>query len=392
MTNQVSSRWESIAERTWDAVVVGAGPAGSIAARELARRGCSVLLVDRAAFPRWKVCGCCLNGSLLATLDAIGLGGLVDRLGAVPLKEVRIAARGCEARIWLSRGAALSRHTFDEALIRAAMDAGASFAAQVEARVEGASDASRVILLRSIGRPARVSARVVLVAHGLSGQALDGVPRLQSRPVRGARIGAGVVVDGAPSDYQPGIIYLASAAGGYVGLVGLEDGRLGVAAALDRELTRASGGPGPAAAAILRANGWPAVPSAGDHAWRGTAALTRRPSKVAAERVFLLGDAAGYVEPFTGEGMAWAAASAVAAAPLAAEAVREWRPTMIGEWTIRHRRLLGGRQSICRTITAGLRHPSVVHTCLAVLSRFPALAGPVMRRLNAPVVLEGIAP
>src|SRR5207248_9566682 len=47
--------------RTWDVLVVGAGPAGSSAARGLARRGPSVLFGDQAAFPRWKGCGCCLN-------------------------------------------------------------------------------------------------------------------------------------------------------------------------------------------------------------------------------------------------------------------------------------------------------------------------------------------
>src|SRR5262249_26661731 len=59
---------EEAARRSWHALVVGAGPAGATAARELARRGLDVLLVDRAAFPRWKVCGCCLNGNALATL------------------------------------------------------------------------------------------------------------------------------------------------------------------------------------------------------------------------------------------------------------------------------------------------------------------------------------
>jgi flavin-dependent dehydrogenase len=52
---------ESAAGRLWDVVVVGAGPAGAMAARELARRGAGVLLVDRAQFPRYKVCGGCLN-------------------------------------------------------------------------------------------------------------------------------------------------------------------------------------------------------------------------------------------------------------------------------------------------------------------------------------------
>ncbi|MGE3182997.1 MAG: FAD-dependent monooxygenase, partial [Phycisphaerae bacterium] len=44
-------------EETWDGVSVGAGPAGAMAARGLASRGVKVRLVDRAPFPRYKVCG-----------------------------------------------------------------------------------------------------------------------------------------------------------------------------------------------------------------------------------------------------------------------------------------------------------------------------------------------
>ncbi|HEY7428386.1 MAG TPA: FAD-dependent oxidoreductase, partial [Gemmataceae bacterium] len=74
MTVAATTGLEEASRRTWDVVVVGAGPAGAMAAHELARRGCAVLLVDRAAFPRWKVCGCCLNGHALVTLQAAGLG------------------------------------------------------------------------------------------------------------------------------------------------------------------------------------------------------------------------------------------------------------------------------------------------------------------------------
>jgi flavin-dependent dehydrogenase len=66
---------------TWEVVVIGAGPAGSIAARECAKQGLRTLLVDKAAFPRPKVCGCCLNANAMATLERLGLGGAVARLG-----------------------------------------------------------------------------------------------------------------------------------------------------------------------------------------------------------------------------------------------------------------------------------------------------------------------
>lgn len=77
--------------RIWDAIVVGAGPAGALAARELARWHCSVLLVDKAVFPRSKVCGCCLNGRALAVLREADLGHLPATLGAVQLADILLA-------------------------------------------------------------------------------------------------------------------------------------------------------------------------------------------------------------------------------------------------------------------------------------------------------------
>ena len=108
-----------VAAGMWDAVVVGAGPAGALAARESARRGLRVLLVDREAFPRWKVCGCCLSGRALGTLAGVGLADLPHRHGALPLREVRLAARHRDAVVALPDGVALSRQTLDAALVEA---------------------------------------------------------------------------------------------------------------------------------------------------------------------------------------------------------------------------------------------------------------------------------
>src|SRR5438132_14182323 len=79
-------------DRCWDVVVIGAGPAGAMAARQLARMGKSVLLVDKAYFPRWKVCGCCLNAGALATLRAAGLGKLATQCGAGAIQNVLLSA------------------------------------------------------------------------------------------------------------------------------------------------------------------------------------------------------------------------------------------------------------------------------------------------------------
>ena len=103
--------------------VIGAGPAGAVAARELARRGVNVLLVDKATFPRPKVCGCCLNAAEIATLDAIGLGHVPVAGGAVPLKRVRVAAGRRSAELPLPGGVAVSREALDAAMFETSGEA-----------------------------------------------------------------------------------------------------------------------------------------------------------------------------------------------------------------------------------------------------------------------------
>jgi 2-polyprenyl-6-methoxyphenol hydroxylase-like FAD-dependent oxidoreductase len=193
-----------------------------------------------------------------------------------------------------------------------------------------------------------------------------------------------VVVDCPGPVYAPATIFMACGRGGYVGLVRLEDGRLDLAAALDAGSVRREGGPGPAAVRVLSEVGWPVPDGLAAAGWRGTAPLTRHPQRPAAPRVFALGDAAGYVEPFTGEGMAWALASAAALAPLAAAASRHWRPEMAGRWAALHRRVVGRRQGPCRAIAAVLRRPFLTRLAVAALARAPALALPVLHYLNGP--------
>ncbi len=372
------------AKRSWDAIVVGAGPSGALTARELARAGRSALLVDRARFPRWKVCGACLNGRALDVLEAAGLGGLVEREGGVRLAAFRVWAGGRSAEIGLPRGFALSRSRLDAALVEAAIEAGASFLPETRAALDPVEGAARGVALRGADGAAVVAAAsVVVAADGLGGSfvgAEEG-PRREASPR--SRIGAGGVVSGGPAFFRPGTIYMAVARGGYVGLVRLEDGSLNVGAALDRGLVRDRGGLGPAIAACLREAGLPRVSGIRKTAWKGTATLTRGAARPAAERLILVGDAARYVEPFTGEGMAWALASGAAAAPFAAAAAGGWSRERERRWEELFDRRIGGPQRRCRAIAWALRRPLLVRTAVAALAAAPALAAPLVRGLDS---------
>jgi flavin-dependent dehydrogenase len=115
-----AASWDELGGAPWDAIVIGAGPAGAMAARELAAAGTRVLLVEKRSFPRDKVCGGCLNGRALSILRAAGLGALVARSGGVALGELQLRAGGRPARLALPVGVALARARLDEELVATA--------------------------------------------------------------------------------------------------------------------------------------------------------------------------------------------------------------------------------------------------------------------------------
>jgi flavin-dependent dehydrogenase len=362
---------------TWDVVVVGAGPSGSLAARELAKAGASVLLLDRADFPRWKVCGACLSPGAQQVLQRVGLGRLLQQLGGAPLDRFVLRAGSRTAQIGLAGSVSISRSALDQGLVDAAVEAGARFWSGAQAISTEDAESVRRVLVRRGGEDLIVCGRVVIDATGL-GRGLDRSGSMRSRAEEGSRVGLGAVFDGAAATVGPGELHMIVGGTGYVGLVRLEDGRLNVAAAVDAEQLR-TGAPATVVDAILAECGRDPLRGAPELGWRGTPALTRTAKNLGAPRLFRLGDAAGYVEPFTGEGMCWVLSGATALTPLAQQAVREWTPELLRSWEGYQSGLAERSRRLCRALGWSLRRPHLVGTAVAILEVAPFFARPFVR-------------
>ena len=359
-----------------DVAVLGAGPAGSAVATILARRGFSVTVVDRDRFPRAKVCGCCLASRGVEVLRSLGLADLAA--GGRPLEEVDLGAGGHRITLPFRGSIVLSREVLDTAMLRHAQDSGARIRDRSRARV-GPDGKVRV---RDLDRESEdvLEPRFVVVADGLDGRSLDELPSFAWRVGPRARFGAGTTVPAPELSADapgPGRLEMLAGATGYLGLVRLPDGGLDLAAAFDSRSIRRQGGPGKAAAALLAVHDRPDLARLAEACrWRGTPALTRR-RIVASERIACVGDAAGYVEPFTGEGMSWALQTAADLAELVETALRNGGDLLT--WRRRHARLVGRDRRRCHLVARLARVPGLAHATVRTAAAIPF----VRRRLAA---------
>jgi len=276
----------------------------------------------------------------------------------------------------------------DAALASAAVDAGCAFLTETAALVVPEGDEPwragwrRVSLQQRHGQSVMASARAIVVADGLSHSSLRECPSFHSRVSLAARIGVGGEAGPGAIELEPASITMAVGRHGYVGAVDIEGGRVNIAAAVDPPFLKASGGPAGAVHAILQDAGVRVTGPLESIEWMGTLPLTRRLAPVAARGIFVLGDAAGYVEPFTGEGMAWAFAGAEAVVPFVKRAVGSPGAAIDREWTREHANIVGRDQRWCRLIASCLRQPAFTTPLVALLSRHPGVAAPVLAHFS----------
>ena len=347
-----------------DALVIGAGPAGAAAASRLARAGARTVLIDRDAFPRPKLCGGCLARAGRESLERMGLLDALDSVRHAPsCTSLELVSGTRRTRITIPEYRVVDRSSFDMELVDAARAMGVVFWAETAASVRPDGSVSIVD-----GPHARVyRPRVVIVADGLSGSSLKDHPGFGWRIEPGAPVGLGAILSRLPARACADAVTMFHGPMGYAGIAPLMDGRAIVAAAADPGWIRdhARGGALPALLGALGLGG-----DIGDAIGRvrGAPVLTRRRERVEhAGRVFVIGDAAGYVEPFTGEGMSWAIEHAERVAPLALRAI-EGHPR-IGAWTRAFTRSRRRRTRLCGVTGSVLRRPALARSLVGLCGR-----------------------
>lgn len=296
----------------FDVLIAGAGPAGSIAAVVLARAGARVLVLDRAHFPRPKLCGDTVNPGALAVLRSLGLS--IVTAGSIPIDgmivtgepAVRIDARYAGG----VQGRALSRSVLDAALVTAAAGAGARIEEGVLVQGPLLDDAgatpvvSGLVVKRRDGRSIRIPAAMVIAADGRHSRVARALG-LSGTPAHPRRWAVGAYFSDVAGLSSCGEMHVRQ--GRYIGVAPMPAGLANACVVTDcRDALR-----DPAKLLLDTLAGDPQLRERFARARLASAPVSLGPLAVdchvaGTTGLLLAGDAGGFVDPMTGDGLRFA--------------------------------------------------------------------------------------
>ncbi|SRR5579862_1815786 len=339
-----------MARSRFDVIVVGGGPAGSACAAFCARAGLSTLLLERAVFPREKVCGDCLNPGCWEILDRLEVAERVLAQPHARLTGVEFIGIGGRSSRHPLREIAIKRSLFDDILLRRAIEWGADV--RQDAAVTAVESAWKVTAREEV-----FESPVLVAADGRNST----VAKLAGLLPAAARERIAVQTHLATPARYENRVALRFLPWGYCGMNDVGGGRFNLCMVGGASQT-----------ASLKQWAGETFPLSPEQVWRTIAPLSRKPVDCSPRNgLFLVGDAARVMEPFTGEGIFYALASG----ELAARCIIR---RAFADYKRGHAALYGGRLWINRLAKEAVTHPRIGSVALA-------LPG-VMRFLTARVV------
>jgi geranylgeranyl reductase family protein len=355
--------------RSFDVIVVGAGPAGAATALLLARAGVAVALVDGARFPRPKACAEYYSPGVVDALERLGVWAQVAQLPHARPRGMELFGPGGGRHLLAypndplpRRSLTVRRDVLDALLVEQAAQAGATVLTGLAVRdvlLEGAC----AVGVR-VQAPTRrdISARLVIGADGA--RSLVARRMHLAAPTRWpARLGLIAHYEGVDGLADHGEMHLAP--GVYCGLAPLGDNWVNVGCVLSSATARRLG----SADAIFR---WmlsrlPAVadrlgPGRRSGPLRGSTPLAHRCARPYAAGALLVGDAAGFLDPFTGEGVFRALRGAELAAGVTIQALErgDVSAAALAPYAALRRRTFAAKDRLCLLIQAFVAVPRLL--------------------------------
>jgi menaquinone-9 beta-reductase len=367
-----------------DVLIAGAGPAGAALALRMARAGFRVTAVDRARFPREKICSEYMSPEGVRHLAMLGVLEDVERAAGQPIRGTMVRApRGSRLTGLFARagtapfratGLSVPRRVLDHALVSAARRAGATIleGTAVQSVIQENGSVSGLLVREEGGLVRELRARLTVGADGLHSQVAHalGVRRF-GRLRRFAFVAHVADVPGLADTAEMHV-----SADGYVGINPIGGGLANVALVVPKALAQQARGR-PQAFFLEQLERFPEVCGRVTGAAIGREVMVTGPfaawsSRVATDGALLTGDAADFFDPFTGEGICAALRGAELVEATAREALAGAGPVSaraLAPYARARRRAFLGKWAVERVIGYAMLAPAIFDRSVARLER-----------------------